>query len=93
MNFYACSIPGIGPQWTKARGPTDLADLPSEYARFGQNFKPREVLSSSLANIGTYLSRLAKKLTHLDKHVFMLRVPNNEGALPILFTLHELKAT
>ena len=37
--------------------------------------------------------RLRRKLTHLDKHVFMLRVPNNEGALPILFTLHELKAT
>jgi hypothetical protein len=38
LNFYACSIPGIGHQWTEARGPTDLADLLSEYARFGQNF-------------------------------------------------------
>ena len=37
--------------------------------------------------------RLPNKLTHLDEHVFMLRVPNNEGALSVLFTFHEFKAT
>jgi hypothetical protein len=61
---------------------------------FRQNFKSKEVLSSSPANIGGLsFKTVANQLTHLDEHVFMLRVPNNEGALPILFTFHKLKAT
>jgi hypothetical protein len=33
------------------------------------------------------------KLIHLDEHVFMLRIPYNEGAFPVPFGLDELEAT
>ena len=66
-------------------GPVDRA-ASAEHARV--------VLSSSPAKIdGLSFQTVANQLTHLDEHVFMLRVPNNEGALPILFTFHKLKAT